>query len=440
MSGINSNVNNNNNNSNNNNGSQQQNNGNNSPNIQPVDDAEEKRFISNLFYFMTQRGTPIEKIPIFDHKELNLYKLYNCVISRGGLEAVIDNKLWRQITTDLAVDPERTDAGFRLRIHYLKYLYPYERKHYLKIEDDEQFDYEAFEKHLSKSPADKKTSISRKKKQQLQNHYNHPSNQIPQNHHQSLHQHIPHSPTPHLNNHHHNNHLQQQQQYHILQQQQQQQQHQQQQHQHHHQQQQQQQNINNNNINSGKTTPSPTSSPGGLISSPSSSPHNRQSQILPQQSSNFNSINNNNNNNGFNSNNNNNNNYNNNNNSNSNNNNTNNLVSTNSSIPSPSNVLNIGNNFDSFSNDSILSLYSPSNFSTPQNSPAVNLKLLEIKSLKKYNAYHRLKVSHSPSRTELVSAVIHHFSHQNIDEDTIITSFLKRVKSESLRIRQLEKV
>ncbi|EFA85631.1 cGMP-stimulated cGMP phosphodiesterase [Heterostelium album PN500] len=127
-------------------------------------ELEEKRFISSLFSFMTYRGTPIEKIPIFDHKELNLHKLYTCVITRGGLEAVIENKLWRQITTDLAVDPERTDAGFRLRIHYLKYLYPYERKYFLKMDDDERFDYEAFEKHLSKSPSDKKGASSRKKK------------------------------------------------------------------------------------------------------------------------------------------------------------------------------------------------------------------------------------------------------------------------------------
>ncbi len=49
---------------------------------------------------------------------------------------VIENKLWRQITSELGVDPERTDAGFRLRIHYLRYLYPYERKFFLGLEDD----------------------------------------------------------------------------------------------------------------------------------------------------------------------------------------------------------------------------------------------------------------------------------------------------------------
>jgi len=116
--------------------------------IQQVDD--EKTFSEKLYRFMAERGSPIEKIPIFDHKELNLYQLYKGVIARGGLETVIENKLWRQITNELSVDPERTDAGFRLRIHYLKFLYPYERKFYLRLNDDD-FDYEAYERQISKS-------------------------------------------------------------------------------------------------------------------------------------------------------------------------------------------------------------------------------------------------------------------------------------------------
>ncbi|KAF2076600.1 hypothetical protein CYY_002086 [Polysphondylium violaceum] len=409
----------------------------NQPSNMPVDDAEEKRFIANLFSFMSNRGTPIEKIPIFDHKELNLYKLYNCVISRGGLEAVIENKLWRQITTDLAVDPERTDAGFRLRIHYLKYLYPYERKHFLKIEDDELFDYEAFERHLSKSPADKKANLSnRKKKQQLQNHFNHPNNQ----------QH---------NGQQHNTNGggQSQQQIH---QQQYQQQIQQAQQQYHLQQM----------MNGGKSSPTP--SPTSSSSSPSPISPSYSAFSPPSSSSSLYNNNNNNNNNSSSSFNNSNilnndsnirNNFNNNNNNISSNNAIN--LNNNSGSSSNNNNSNYNNNNNSNSNnslfdnfdaaDSILNIYNTSSFSTSlsnpptsvnnlnnSNTPAVNLKLLEIKSLKKYNAYHRLKVANSTSKKELVSAVIQHFAHQNIDEDLIITSFLKRIKNEpNSRIRQL---
>jgi hypothetical protein len=48
------------------------------------------------------------------------------------------------------VDPDRTDAGFRLRTNYLKYLYPYERKFFLGLGDDD-FDFAAFERMLTKA-------------------------------------------------------------------------------------------------------------------------------------------------------------------------------------------------------------------------------------------------------------------------------------------------
>ncbi|GAM27147.1 hypothetical protein SAMD00019534_103220, partial [Acytostelium subglobosum LB1] len=346
-----------------------------------VDDLEEKRFMTALFGFMSNRGTPIEKIPIFDHKELNLFKLYTCVITRGGLEAVIENKLWRQITTDLAVDPERTDAGFRLRIHYLKYLYPYERKNFLKMDDDEHFDYEAFEKHLSKSPSDKKGAVARKKK--------------------SL------SPAHHSTS----------------------------------------------SPSSAKSTPSPSSSPTSLLSSPSSNgPHiyhsnnnnnnnnntfNSLHQQLQQQSSsssnysqlqntldsimnlsnNIHTINN----------------------------------SNNNSINQHNNVNIVANSNSPFkptsssshnTNQSSISLNSSgSGISTGAPTVVVKLQLLEYKSLKRYNAIHRLKVSHQPSRKELVKAVIQHFGQQKIDEESTISSFLRRIKADTnTRIRPTEKV
>eukprot|EP01132_Coremiostelium_polycephalum_P003204 gene3204-4013_t len=356
--------------------------------MSPVDDAEEKKFISSLFLFMANRGTPIEKIPIFDHKELNLYKLYNCVIYRGGLEAVIENKLWRQITTDLAVDPERTDAGFRLRIHYLKYLYPYERKYFLKLEDDEHFDYDAFEKHLSKSPSDKKANMSRKKKQiqQFQNNQQQHLQQQQQQQSQHLHPyqaHHGHHQSPSPNNHHH-----------------------------HH--------------NSGKSTPSPNSSPNTLLSVLNNNNNNSTTttsstnQFNNHSSNTFNNTAANHNNyqqhhhNHF------------------------------SNINDSS--INSYQPINDYNSDPILSIYNPTSPTTTGNmnhilkTPVVNLKLLETKSLKKYNAIHRLKVSNSPSKKELFNAVMQHFVQQQIDEDFIISSFLKRVKSETTRIRPAERV
>eukprot|EP01112_Ceratiomyxa_fruticulosa_P013873 TRINITY_DN392_c2_g2_i1.p1 TRINITY_DN392_c2_g2~~TRINITY_DN392_c2_g2_i1.p1 ORF type:complete len:292 (+),score=65.62 TRINITY_DN392_c2_g2_i1:44-877(+) len=96
----------------------------------------QQEFLNRLFKFMSDRGSPIEKIPVFDHKELDLFQLYKAVISRGGLEKIIEQKLWRHITSDLKCDPDRTDAGFRLRVHYMKYLYPYERRFFLGLPED----------------------------------------------------------------------------------------------------------------------------------------------------------------------------------------------------------------------------------------------------------------------------------------------------------------
>eukprot|EP00026_Physarum_polycephalum_P007661 Phypoly_transcript_07726.p1 GENE.Phypoly_transcript_07726~~Phypoly_transcript_07726.p1 ORF type:complete len:302 (+),score=44.48 Phypoly_transcript_07726:594-1499(+) len=72
------------------------------------------------------------------------------------------NKMWRSVTNELAVDPDRTDAGFRLRTHYLKYLYPYERRFFLGL-NDEDFDFAAFERMLTKA-ATKETKGGRASK------------------------------------------------------------------------------------------------------------------------------------------------------------------------------------------------------------------------------------------------------------------------------------
>jgi hypothetical protein len=84
---------------------------------------------AQLQQFMRDSGSPIERLPIFDREQLDMYALYyavtqvracallrvaDCVdasAQRGGLETVTRWKLWRQVTQDLSVDPERTDAG-----------------------------------------------------------------------------------------------------------------------------------------------------------------------------------------------------------------------------------------------------------------------------------------------------------------------------------------
>jgi len=231
----------------------------------PGDFVNEKSFSDRLYAFMEGRGTPISKIPVFDHKELNLYRLYRGVVSRGGLETVIENKLWRAITVELEFDPDRTDAGFRLRLHYLRLLYPFERVDFLGLEDDVNLE---FEQHLTKAHKTKEKGGIRK---------------LPPRANKKL-------------------------------------------------------------PSSRSEPPIPT-----IITSNKDSPTD--------------------------------------------------------SKPSPT-----------------------TSFSQPSKPPAVNFRMLDVMTLKKYKKYHRIKITHNSNKKELAEAVSVHFLQQHIDEDTVINAFVAHVK------------
>ncbi|XP_012235877.1 protein dead ringer-like isoform X2 [Linepithema humile] len=87
-----------------------------------------KDFLDQLFSFMQQRGTPINRLPIMAKSVLDLFELYNLVVARGGLVEVINKKLWQEIIKGLRLPASITSAAFTLRTQYMKYLYPYESK------------------------------------------------------------------------------------------------------------------------------------------------------------------------------------------------------------------------------------------------------------------------------------------------------------------------
>ena len=91
--------------------------------------AEDERtdFLEKLSNYMTETGQNFAYIPIFDHKELDLWRLYKCVTARGGLQKVVDNKKWQEVIRDLGINKGRTDASYRLKTHYEKCLLPYEK-------------------------------------------------------------------------------------------------------------------------------------------------------------------------------------------------------------------------------------------------------------------------------------------------------------------------
>ncbi|XP_070150401.1 protein dead ringer isoform X2 [Polyergus mexicanus] len=89
---------------------------------------ERKEFLDNLFSFMQQRGTPINRLPIMAKSVLDLFELYKLVVMRGGLVEVINKKLWQEIIKGLRLPASITSAAFTLRTQYMKYLYPYEQQ------------------------------------------------------------------------------------------------------------------------------------------------------------------------------------------------------------------------------------------------------------------------------------------------------------------------
>lgn len=101
------------------------------------DDEKEKSrlFKDELLKFNTLRGKENFKVPQIGGKELDLYKLFKEVISRGGSQHVSENKQWKEIVNALELPASCTSASFTLRNHYSKCLHEYEI-YYLKAQQN----------------------------------------------------------------------------------------------------------------------------------------------------------------------------------------------------------------------------------------------------------------------------------------------------------------
>jgi hypothetical protein len=96
------------------------------------EERERKQFMNRLNQFIGEIGKPMIKLPIMGYKELDLYTLFKEVMSFGGFLEVVKNvgtwsKIWKKLAN---FDPSITDASFRLRKNYERYLLDYEFKCY----------------------------------------------------------------------------------------------------------------------------------------------------------------------------------------------------------------------------------------------------------------------------------------------------------------------
>ncbi|XP_078421495.1 AT-rich interactive domain-containing protein 5B-like [Cetorhinus maximus] len=102
-------------------------------NLAPCD-MSQQNFLVDLYKFMKERGTPIERIPHLGFKQVNLLTLYKAVEKLGGYEAVTTSRLWKNIYDELGGNPGSTSAATCTRRHYERLVLPYER--HIKGEED----------------------------------------------------------------------------------------------------------------------------------------------------------------------------------------------------------------------------------------------------------------------------------------------------------------
>ena len=97
---------------------------------QSIDDTPRGRFMAVVARLQAEAGTPLVRVPEMGSKALDLFTLHKEVTARGGMNVVVERKLWKPVALALGIPlGSCTDYGYRLRRHYERYVLPYELKH-----------------------------------------------------------------------------------------------------------------------------------------------------------------------------------------------------------------------------------------------------------------------------------------------------------------------
>ena len=91
------------------------------------EETKSRKFREELTKYYNLQGKESFKYPIVSGKNLDLYKLYNEVIKRGGYQVVFENKQWKDVVCTLDLPSSCTSASFTVKRHYKKYLLSYEQ-------------------------------------------------------------------------------------------------------------------------------------------------------------------------------------------------------------------------------------------------------------------------------------------------------------------------
>ncbi|XP_063246525.1 AT-rich interactive domain-containing protein 4B isoform X4 [Prinia subflava] len=87
---------------------------------------ERENFLQQLYKFMEDRGTPINKRPVLGYRNLNLFKLFRLVHKLGGFDNIESGAVWKQVYQDLGIPVLNSAAGYNVKCAYRKYLYGFE--------------------------------------------------------------------------------------------------------------------------------------------------------------------------------------------------------------------------------------------------------------------------------------------------------------------------
>uniref|UniRef100_A0A3Q3MT50 AT-rich interactive domain 4A n=1 Tax=Labrus bergylta TaxID=56723 RepID=A0A3Q3MT50_9LABR len=91
-----------------------------------LDPEERDHFLQQLYKFMEDRGTPINKPPVLGYKDLNLFKLFRLVYQQGGCHKIESGTVWKQVYMDLGIPILNSAASYNVKTAYKKYLYGFE--------------------------------------------------------------------------------------------------------------------------------------------------------------------------------------------------------------------------------------------------------------------------------------------------------------------------
>lgn len=87
---------------------------------------EKDHFVAQLYKYMDDRGTPLNKGPSIINKDVDLYRLYRAVQKLGGYNRVTSQNQWKQIAVRLGFVPTTTSIQNLVKQAYKKFLLPFE--------------------------------------------------------------------------------------------------------------------------------------------------------------------------------------------------------------------------------------------------------------------------------------------------------------------------